>query len=383
MNYSEVPVALMLNSSHHLAENQTRTALPTFTSGALKNAETSSSHSPVDIFRLSLSSAIFLSAIFGNIAAILYIFKHKQLRSIKNYYYGYYLINLNVADLLVAIFCIPFTVIYYESKKWKFGWLFCKAMPSIQVMVVSASICTLATITWERYRAIIHPMTPRSTMFGLRVKILTIWLWSTAVAAPSFYAYEYNEMLSLYQCQEIWPSHYQRQAYTAFIFLVNYALPLSFILTAYFIIVIRLKFGLTPYSERASKLLQNRFIKLMTLLISCFAICNLPIYVCFFIMDFSVVENHFLLSNAINFSQVLIWLNSCLNPFFYCALRGLLHKARSESEIPCRIISGSPPIRQRESFRRLIEREEDRTTCQRHQGLSNATANEPLDESYL
>lgn len=335
------------------------TSVTNKSNGTSLNPNMATSHTGLDIFRLTLSGIIFLATLFGNFAAIFYIGKHKQLRSIKNYYYGYYLINLNIADLMVAIFCIPFTVVYYESKKWTFGSLFCKVMPTMQVMAVSASICTLAVITWERYRAIIHPLMPRSTMFGLRIKLLLIWIWALIVAAPSFYAYRYDKTLTIHQCQEIWPTVLHRKGYTVFIFLANYALPLGFIFVCYVLIVFKLKFGLTPYGERASKLLQNQFIKLMTMLITSFAICYLPGYVCFFILDFGVVANNSILTIVLNFSHVLAWINSCLNPFFYCALNGYLRNCKSSTDIPLETNPHTPVSSQRESFQKLVSREDE------------------------
>ena len=336
--------------------------------------EMGDTQSALDIFRLTLSSVIFIVTVLANVAAIAYIYKHKQLRSIKNYYYGYYLINLNVADLLVAVFCIPFTLIYYQSKEWTFGSLFCKVMPATQIVSVSASICTLAVITWERYKAIVYPMTPRSTLFGLRVKILLIWAWALTVAAPSFYAYKYNSSLDQFQCREIWPSHYQRQGYTVFIFAANYVIPLSFILFSYAIIVMRLKLGFTPYSDSTSKLLQNQFFRLMVLLISSFAVCYLPSYVCFFIMDFGVISNMPVFYTILNFSHVLIWINSCLNPFFYCTLNGYLKKFNARSAVSTsRTIAGTSGIEHQDSFRKLLNNDEDTESgpkCSRHLKLS-------------
>lgn len=319
-------------------------------------------HSALDIFRFTISSAIFIATLFANVAAIWYIYRHKQLRSIKNYYYGYYLINLNIADLLVAIFCIPFTLIYYQSKRWTFGSFFCKLMPTAQVMSVSASICTLAMITWERYYAIVYPMMPRSTMFRLRIKLLLIWVWALIVAAPSFYAYDYNNAWEVYQCRENWPKHYQQQGHTVFLFIVNYVLPLAFILVLYTIIVIRLKLSLMPYSEQTSKVLQNRFIRLMVMLITSFAVCYLPTYVCFFIMDFGVIKNPDVFHKVLNFSHVLIWMNSCLNPFFYCTLNGYLKKHRTTNEVSTNRQADaitSLALRHQDSFRKLLNREDD------------------------
>ena len=313
------------------------------------------SYSALDIFRLTVTAVVFLVTLAGNFAAIVYIHRHKELRSIKNYYYGFYLINLNVADLLVAVFCIPFTVVYYESKTWRFGGLFCKVMPTMQVIAVSASICTLAVITFERYRALIHPMVPRSTAYGLRVKLALIWAWAAVVGAPSLYAYKLDMTRSSYQCIEQWPTHGYRQGYTIFIFLMNYAIPLGYIFISYIVIVIRLKYGKTPYGENASKLLRNQFIKLMIMLIVSFAVCYLPGHICFFILDFGTGVNGQTFKTVILFAHLLTWVNSCLNPFFYCALNGFLKQQKKKLRKTSRLSLGSSSG---DSFRKSFHRED-------------------------
>ncbi len=310
-------------------------------------------YSPLDIFRLTATAIVFIATIVGNIAAIYFISRNKEWRSLKNYYYGYYLINLNIADLLVAIFCIPFTVVYYESKKWRFGYLFCKVMPTTQVISVSASICTLAVITWERYRALIYPMCPRSTVFGLRVRLLLIWLWAIVVGAPSLYAYELDETRTMYQCMENWPNHAQRQSYTIFIFLFNYAIPLAFMFVSYVIIYRKLKRGETPYSR--SRVLQNQFVKLMIMLIASFAVCYLPGHVCFFLLDFGSGTNNKTFTTVITFAHLLTWINSCLNPFFYCAIGGFIRRRKEQTR---RASKHSTASLMGESFRRTSNPEE-------------------------
>eukprot|EP00794_Sanderia_malayensis_P015725 gene15725-17310_t len=382
--------------------NRTTTAMNQFTSsrptttgnGDLTADDFKKVFSPLDIFRLILTAITFVVTIAGNTAAIFYIYKNREWRSIKNYYYGYYLINLNVADLLVAVFCIPFTVIYYESKIWLFGSLFCRVMPTMQVISVSASIGTLTVITWERYRAIVYPMFPRSTMLGLRVKLGLIWAWAVAVGAPSFYANNLDVKRKLYQCMENWPKHSYRQGYTVFIFLVNYAIPLAFIFISYIVICVKLKRGKTPYGQNVSRMLQNKFIKLLIMLITSFAVCYLPTHVCFFMLDFggsssAATETH-TFRTVITFAHLLTWINSCLNPFFYCAVGGFLKQQREQLRMSSKHSSTSLSG---DSFRRSSNRGDENenellfiTSSQRTNGSTDKRhmqKNQPFIESIL
>ena len=284
------------------------------------------------VFRLALTCCIFLLTFIGNSLAIYFIYKSRHLRSIRSYYYGYYLINLNVADLLVAIFCIPFTVVYYESDHWPFGSIFCKMMPTLHIMSVSASIITLCVITFQRHRAVVHPMQSRSTFTQLKIKIILIWMWAVIVSSPSAFAYDLDITRPSLQCREEWSTHNHRKAYTVVLFLLNYAFPLIFDFLNYLIIVLKLKARTGSYEPETSRILQKRFFRLMVMLLTSFALCYLPGYICFFLLDFGqqTIQNDKFFT-LINFSHIFTWINSCLNPYFYCALHGFLKRERQRS----------------------------------------------------
>ena len=55
--------------------------------------------------------------------------------------------NLAVADLMVALFCLPVTLVYTELKTWPFGYAMCKILPFVQTISVMGSIGTLTIIS--------------------------------------------------------------------------------------------------------------------------------------------------------------------------------------------------------------------------------------------
>ena len=55
--------------------------------------------------------------------------------------------NLAVADLMVALFCLPVTLVYTELKTWPFGYAMCKTLPFVQSISVMGSVGTLTIIS--------------------------------------------------------------------------------------------------------------------------------------------------------------------------------------------------------------------------------------------
>lgn len=141
---------------------------------------------------------------------------NQQMRSTTNIL----IINLAIADILFVIFCVPFTATDYVLTEWPFGDLWCKFVscngfsafdlwpllmrwfacfvlmilalgnfaPQVQYMIVvtcHASVYTLVLMSFDRFLAVVHPVTSMS----LRTeRNATMWVWNpfrtaTATAA--------------------------------------------------------------------------------------------------------------------------------------------------------------------------------------------------------
>lgn len=102
------------------------------------------------------------------------------------------IINLAAADILFVIFCVPFTATDYIFTEWPFGDLWCKYVISnpisfrcsnihikwlqayfcvfvsifqVQYMIVvtcHASVYTLVLMSFDRFLAVVHPVTSMS-----------------------------------------------------------------------------------------------------------------------------------------------------------------------------------------------------------------------------
>lgn len=74
--------------------------------------------------RLLLYLAIFLLSVVGNVLVIALLARNKRLRTVTNSF----LLSLAVSDLMVAVFCIPFTLIPNLMQTFVFGKVVCKAV---------------------------------------------------------------------------------------------------------------------------------------------------------------------------------------------------------------------------------------------------------------
>jgi hypothetical protein len=89
---------------------------------------------------------LILSGILTNIVIISVIASNKKLLTTNNLL----LINLFVSDLLLCIFCMPFTLIAILRRSWSFGALLCKFVPFIQAVATFVSAATISSIALDR-----------------------------------------------------------------------------------------------------------------------------------------------------------------------------------------------------------------------------------------
>lgn len=71
---------------------------------------------------------IFLLAVVGNVLVILTLVHNKRMRTVTNLF----LLNLAISDLLLGIFCMPFTLVGMLLRDFIFGELMCKLLPYLQ-----------------------------------------------------------------------------------------------------------------------------------------------------------------------------------------------------------------------------------------------------------
>ena len=151
-----------------------------------------------------------------------------------------FLINLAVSDLIMALFCMPFTFIYTMLHSWIFSKPMCPIVLFFQLFSVTGSVFTNMAIGIDRFLAVMFPLRSRLTKQRAKYVILGIWVSSTAISSVQFVVGRAVERPDGgIECYEDW-NPTQRKIYTIFIFVLTYVIPLLILSVTYSIIGILL-----------------------------------------------------------------------------------------------------------------------------------------------
>ncbi|XP_022258236.1 cholecystokinin receptor type A-like [Limulus polyphemus] len=129
-----------------------------------------------------LYSIILLLAIVGNMLVIITLAVNKRMRTVTNVF----LMNLAISDLLLGVFCMPFTLAGALLREFVFGEAMCRMIPYFQAVSVSVSAWTLVAMSVERYYAICHPLKSREwqTLSHANRMIWIVWAGSFICMLP-------------------------------------------------------------------------------------------------------------------------------------------------------------------------------------------------------
>ncbi|XP_059149566.1 cholecystokinin receptor type A-like [Physella acuta] len=170
-------------------------------------------------------SLIFVLSVVGNSLVILTLVRHKKMRTITNMY----LLNLAISDLLLAMFCMPFTLISMIMSEFIFGQVVCVLLRYAQAVSVGVSCGTLVAISLERFYAICQPLKSRrwQTLTHSYRVILAIWLTSITIMVPIAVFQKLHQLKTgAYACREIWPSLEWESVYQVLLVVVLLVVPL-------------------------------------------------------------------------------------------------------------------------------------------------------------
>lgn len=193
------------------------------------------------------SSAVFILvytittiiAIIGNIATIIIFAKGKRSKTELRPF----LINLAVADLIMAIFCIPFTFTNELLSEWVFSKPMCPIVLFLQTVSVTASASTNMAIGIDRFYAVTYPLKSRITSTRYLYIIILIWIIAISFNCVQFVVgraidqdISNSTNITIVICDEKWSHEESRRTYSMFMLFLTYIIPLV-ILTVTYVIV--------------------------------------------------------------------------------------------------------------------------------------------------
>ncbi|XP_053711276.1 5-hydroxytryptamine receptor 4 [Synchiropus splendidus] len=129
------------------------------------------------VFLYIFLSVWIVCTVFGNVLLVISIGFFKQLQSNTNFF----VMSLAVADCLVGLMVMPYSMIRTIEGCWFFGGLFCKLHSSLDVMLCTASIFHLSCIAFDRYLAVCNPLVYTLKMSSARVAFLIVISWAVPI----------------------------------------------------------------------------------------------------------------------------------------------------------------------------------------------------------
>lgn len=182
-------------------------------------------------------ASIFVIALFGNLLVLYTVVTSRKMHTVTNFFIA----NLAVGDLLIMVFCVPFSVAsIIVLQYWPFGEGLCIFVNYCQAISIFVSAYTLVAISVDRYLAIIYPLRPRMTRLQAKVIIGAVWLLALLTTLPIAVfsrlhslerrSYQYYEREV---CMEYWPDEVLKPYYTLALMVLQYFLPLVVLIFTY------------------------------------------------------------------------------------------------------------------------------------------------------
>uniref|UniRef100_A0A3P9HNM9 Gastrin/cholecystokinin type B receptor n=1 Tax=Oryzias latipes TaxID=8090 RepID=A0A3P9HNM9_ORYLA len=186
--------------------------------------------------RILLYSLIFFLSVFGNLLIIVVLTVNKRMRTVTNTF----LLSLAMSDLMMAIFCMPFTLIPNILKDFIFGAAMCKIVSYLMGISVSISTFSLVAIAIERYSAICNPLKSRvwqTRSHAYRV-IAATWVLAFIIMVPypiisHLEPFQGSANTTAHKCRHKWPIQTAEQTWYVMLLLILFAIPGVVMIIAY------------------------------------------------------------------------------------------------------------------------------------------------------
>ncbi|XP_056152341.1 G-protein coupled receptor 135 [Lampris incognitus] len=288
---------------------------------------------------LLLFSIFFLSCL-GNLAVVIVIIKHRQLRTVTNAF----IMSLSLSDLLTAILCLPFSFVMLFSKDgiWMFGKHFCVANGFFNTCFGIISTLTMTLISFDRYYAIVRQPQAKIQRQKAIQLLVAVWLMAIIFSLP-WYLFVQNpkdiHKRGFYHCMYVFHSGTSRMGttYSIFLIVVCYLIPFSLMCFCHYNICKTVRLSeirvrpVTTYAYLLRFYSEMRTATTVLIMIVFIIFCWGP----YCLMGLVTTMADYTFNPAIDTMAIwLAWSNGAINPLIY-ALRNpniymLLGRSREE-----------------------------------------------------
>ena len=132
-----------------------------------------------------LLAVINVMAFLGNLLTCFAVYRNQRLRTLANMF----VIALGISDILLSIFCMPFSVVTLFRGRWMFGESFCRFDGFAALTVSLASLQTMGLIAVSRYYCVVKPQRYAVLFKTQRALLYSAVVWGVALvgSVPPFF----------------------------------------------------------------------------------------------------------------------------------------------------------------------------------------------------
>ena len=280
---------------------------------------------------------VFPMALLGNSLVLHVVVKRQSMRNVLNLS----IVNMAIADLLITVFVMPYSVYFlFAGVEWfggLFGLILCKMIHFSLTASIAASVITLIVITVDRFVSIVFVWKRFLNLKTSKISLVVIWVFSIAVMGLNLHVYTAEQALpgdDRYYCYPDWkrmPEDFGK-FFAVATFIMLYAIPLVLMAVLYSVIANNLwrqSISQTAGSSGDANInsSKKRVIKMLVTITIAFAVCWLPLHTIHYFIYFD--------SEAFQcFSQYFVllsfWLghaNSAINPVLYVVFNKTFRRA--------------------------------------------------------
>ncbi|XP_066477995.1 probable G-protein coupled receptor 45 [Tiliqua scincoides] len=326
---------------HTMACNETPTDMLVGLNSSDQFADSTFTTLPIPLRLLLALIMLFMIAIgfLGNAIVCLIVYQKPAMRSAINLL----LATLAFSDIMLSLFCMPFTAVTVITVNWNFGAHFCRISAMLYWFFVLEGVSILLIISVDRFLIIVQRQ-DKLNPHRAKVMIAISWAFSFCISFPSVVGWTFVEVPSRApQCVLGYTEFPADRAYVVMLIVAVFFIPFSVMLYSYLCILntvrrntVRIhnhaesvclnqvsKLGLTgsqkPHQMNVDMSFKTRAFTTILILFVGFSFCWLP-HTIFSLM--SVFNRQFYYSPSFYVtSTCMLWLSylkSVFNPIIYC-----------------------------------------------------------------
>lgn len=288
---------------------------------------------PMRVILYMVLGVMVILTVCGNLLVTVSIIYFKQLHTPTNYI----IVSLAFSDLLLGFLVMLPSMIQLVETCWYFGDILCKVYMSSDVMLCTASILNLSSISIDRYYAVVHPLLYGRYMSVTVVLLMIFFSWSVAGVVGFgmiFFRLNilgiedfYNNFVACEGRCVLLQSGLSSTVSSVLSFYIPGIIMSSVYLKIFFLAkrqFLSIQNTSCMTSARVSNKKQTKATKTLAVIMGAFLLCWTPFFVC------NIIDPFISYSTPAALFETFVWvgyMNSTLNPIIYAFFYTWFRKA--------------------------------------------------------